>query len=300
MPDPIFAVEHVRRMNGGSQAQLMKCSDGRFYVIKFQNNPQGPRILANEFLACSLALHLGLPVAAPQVVEVSGELTLTVDDLRIQRQGSSDRVKPGLCFGSQHPCEFTVENEKPPDRPFDQLPEERLRSVENLSDFAGMFVFDVWTMNVDDRQVVFFQRKQERKWKALMIDNGNCFNGSRWNFPRKKRMHVYPKRLVYEPIRGFESLRPWLDRIENRIDESVLTACAQNIPTGWYKGNTQSLSRLLNQLDFRRRNITRIVWQVYKHCCSRGMMPSPSQDSRQIAAFPRPEMTRLLRSKNSR
>jgi hypothetical protein len=275
MPDPIFAVENVRRMQGGSQAHLMKCSDGRFYVVKFQNNPQGPRILANELLACSLAVLLGLPVAVPQIVEVSEDLTLATGDMVIQWLVGRERLKPGLCFGSQFPWEDNAANEGRPVRVLDQLPEEQLRTIDNLPDFGGMFVFDVWTMNVDARQVIFFQSKQEAPWKALMIDNGNCFNGSRWNFPRKGRNHVYPKRLVYESVVGFDSLRPWLDRIENRIDSSVLASCADTIPPVWYQGSTRSLHRLLAQLESRRRNITRIVWQIYQRCCSFGLIPSP-------------------------
>ena len=33
----------------------MRCSDGNFYVVKFRNNPQHLRVLANEFLATRLA-----------------------------------------------------------------------------------------------------------------------------------------------------------------------------------------------------------------------------------------------------
>ncbi len=38
-------------MRGGAQAHLMRCADDNYYVVKFQNNPQGRRILANELLA---------------------------------------------------------------------------------------------------------------------------------------------------------------------------------------------------------------------------------------------------------
>ena len=41
------ALEHIRRMRGGAQAHLMRCSDSFYYVVKFQNNPQHVRILAN-------------------------------------------------------------------------------------------------------------------------------------------------------------------------------------------------------------------------------------------------------------
>ena len=51
----LTAVEHMRRMRGGAQSHLMRCNDERYYVVKFRNNPQGPRILANEMLASHLA-----------------------------------------------------------------------------------------------------------------------------------------------------------------------------------------------------------------------------------------------------
>jgi hypothetical protein len=33
----ISAVQQIRRMRGGSQSQLMRASDGGFYIVKFQN-----------------------------------------------------------------------------------------------------------------------------------------------------------------------------------------------------------------------------------------------------------------------
>jgi hypothetical protein len=54
-----LALEQIRRMRGGAQSHLMRCSDGEYYVVKFQNNPQGVRILANELLATRLGARLG-------------------------------------------------------------------------------------------------------------------------------------------------------------------------------------------------------------------------------------------------
>jgi hypothetical protein len=47
----------------GAQAHLMRCSDGNYYVVKFQNNPQHHRILVNEMLGTRLASRLGLTTA---------------------------------------------------------------------------------------------------------------------------------------------------------------------------------------------------------------------------------------------
>ena len=59
----VKAVEQICRMRGGSQSHLMQCSDGNRYVIKFQNNPQGRKILFNEFLGTCLMKLLGLPTS---------------------------------------------------------------------------------------------------------------------------------------------------------------------------------------------------------------------------------------------
>jgi len=61
----LYAEQHVRRMRGGSQAHLMRASDGAFYVVKFQNNPQSPRVLANEMFATQVGLWLGFGGRTP-------------------------------------------------------------------------------------------------------------------------------------------------------------------------------------------------------------------------------------------
>jgi hypothetical protein len=62
----LHAMEQIRRMRGGAQSHLMRCSDGRnhdlYYVVKFQNNLQHSRVLVNELLGTRLAARMGLPV----------------------------------------------------------------------------------------------------------------------------------------------------------------------------------------------------------------------------------------------
>ncbi len=62
------ALEQIRRMRGGAQSHLMRCDDGYYYVVKFQNNPQHRRILANELLGTRLAARLGLPTVPVEIV----------------------------------------------------------------------------------------------------------------------------------------------------------------------------------------------------------------------------------------
>jgi hypothetical protein len=83
------ALEQLRRMRGGAQSHLMRCSDGKYYVVKFQNNPQHRRILVNELLGTELAARLGLPTPPVATVEVSEELIGLTHELAVEmpRQG---------------------------------------------------------------------------------------------------------------------------------------------------------------------------------------------------------------------
>jgi len=268
-------------MRGGAQAHLMRCAGassgansktayetgtgagatsgkgprfgrdgGDYYVVKFQNNPQGARILANELLATRLAARIGLPTPPVAVVEVREELIAYTDDLVMQLGRGRAPCKAGLQFGSRYPgspAETVV---------YDFLPDEQLREVENLGDFCGMLVFDKWTCNTNGRQAIFFRAASESHYRALMIDNGFCFNASEWSFPDAPLRGIYARHRVYERVRGIESFEPWLTRIEERIDPAAVEEAASEIPPAWYENDAGALEKLLERL-LRRRNLTR-------------------------------------------
>src|SRR5216683_760151 len=78
------ALEQIRRMRGGAQSHLMRCDDGHYYVVKFQNNPQHRRILVNELLGTKLAGRLGLPTTPVEIVYVSEDLIRLTPDLCVE------------------------------------------------------------------------------------------------------------------------------------------------------------------------------------------------------------------------
>src|SRR5689334_22873583 len=133
---PIEAVQHVRRMRGGAQAHLMRAADGHFYVVKFQNNPQHLRVLANELLATRLAERVGLPVPATEIVQVGDWLIDNTPELSVDLAGLSARCRSGLQFGARYVCD-PAEGQV-----FDYLPESMLPRVRNLAAFAGMLALD--------------------------------------------------------------------------------------------------------------------------------------------------------------
>ena len=255
-PSPMVrAVDYVRRMRGGAQAHLMRCSDGAPYVVKFPNNPQGPRILANELLAGRLAERLNLPVAAGRVVSIDPVSIGWSGELVMELSHGTTPCQAGLCFGSR----YVVMDPCWPQ--YDLIPDESLKDVENIEDFCGILVFDLWTCNADKRQVVFF-RNDRLQHRVAMIDQGHCFNGNSWSFPDSPLRSLYWQKSVYQTVKGVDAFDPWLNRLESEIDENVIYECADGIPSQWYESDTGSLDRLLDKLNHRRRRVRELLWSA--------------------------------------
>src|SRR6185437_3996549 len=113
-------------MRGGAQSQLMLGADGNLWVVKFQNNPQHLRVLANELIATRLAQAVGLSVPATDVVEVTAWLIANTPGMRVELPHSaSEPYKAGLQFGSRFLGGL-------PGQVVDYLPEQQLAEVRNV------------------------------------------------------------------------------------------------------------------------------------------------------------------------
>lgn len=248
------AVEHVRKLRGGAQAHLMRCDDGHYYVVKFKNNPQGVRILANEMLAGKLARSLGLPVPEPEVVEVSDWLVEHTPEMYIQWGVERVRCASGFQFGSRFPCD-------PLRTPvYDFLPDSLLQAVANRDGFLGMLVFDKWTCNCDSRQSVFYRPASgnSQQYVATMIDQGFCFNANEWNFPDAPLRGLYSRLSVYEGVVGLNSFEPFLSRLEY-LAEDFLEEAAASVPPEWYEGRMEEIQALLSALAARRARVAQMI-----------------------------------------
>ena len=253
----VVALEQIRRMRGGAQSHLMRCSDNGYYVVKFQNNPQGLRILANELLGTRLAARLGLRVPEADIVEVREDLIAHTEDMVMQLGRGRAPCRPGKQFGSRYPgkpAETAV---------YDFLPDEQLRGLSNLADFLGMLVFDKWTCNTNGRQAIFFREGAAAEYSAQMIDNGFCFNAGEWNFPDAPLRGLYARHRVYESVRGLAAFGAWINRVEN-IGESVLEEIYSEIPPEWYAFEPEAIERMLGQLLRRRRLVGELIVSAWK------------------------------------
>jgi hypothetical protein len=253
---PTAAIQHVKRMRGGAQGHLMRCDDGHYYVVKFRNNPQHERVLANEFLATRLAERVGLPVPVAEVVDVTPWLVEHTAELTIVLGSNVIRVEAGLQFGSRFvvsPVEGQV---------FDYLPPEMLDRVRNLETFAGILALDKWTCNADGRQAAFWRKLREKKYSASFIDQGYCFNAGEWTFPDFPLRGVYPRNEVYAAVSGWASFEPWLSRIE-KLEDDWVWEVAQTIPPIWYRDSWDELEGLVRNL-IERKTIVRELIQAFR------------------------------------
>ena len=138
-------------------------------------------------------------------------------------------------------------------------PEQLLERVRNLDAFAGMLALDKWVCNADSRQAVFYRMARERKYTAVFIDHGHCFNHGEWNFPDAPLRGLYARSRVYEGVTGMDSFGPWLERMEKRITEKVLAELAEEIPPAWYEDDYDAVLRLLEQLQRRKPRVEELI-----------------------------------------
>jgi hypothetical protein len=227
-------------------------ADGHVYVVKFQNNPQHMRVLANEFLASRIAAAAGLTAPEVVLVEVSSWLVENTPELEIDLGRTRVKCQAGLQFGSRFVGGLM------PGQVVDFLPEEQLAEVKNLDEFAGILALDKWTGNANGRQAVFTRKQRERRYRAVFIDYGYCFHAGEWRFEDAPLRGVYYRNDVYREITGWESFEPWLTRLETMEADTVWNA-ASEVPPEWYGGDLSEMETLVEKLLLRRSRIRELI-----------------------------------------
>jgi len=250
----VLAEQFIRKMRGGSQPALLRCSDGLLYLVKFQGNPQTTSVLVNEYLASRLAARIGLPVAEVSIVLVRNSLLLRSPEMYFELPEGRIKMSEGLHLGIRYviaPSEGSV---------MDFLAPASLSRVSNITTFAGMLAFDLWTGNTDIRQAVYWKRFDEWTLNACFIDQGYCFGGPRWEFSdHRPGRALYSNKTVYDRIADWIDFEPFLSRIEN-IRYADIEEIAKQIPTQWYKTWDQLL-QLIEKVHRRRTAVRGLLRQ---------------------------------------
>jgi hypothetical protein len=231
-------VEYIRPLRGGSQPFLARASDGKLYVVKFKENPQGQNVLLNECVGNELYRLCGLSV--PEWTP----LRLTPSSLKQNKwcwpeDGGVFPPTAGLCFGSRFLCEDS--------RLYEILPGSSLGRVRNRDDFWLAWLIDVCAGHGDNRQALFLNQG-EGGIDAVFIDHGHMFGGT------DGIKVVHPAASRYLDFRIYEKvssayLRKILQRIQC-LDVDCLWRWVQTLPPEWQtKSALQSISECLNRMS---------------------------------------------------
>ncbi len=158
----IYPVRYLGNFKEGfSKPQLFEMNDGNTYLVKFKDNPQGTRVLGNDWVVGKLAQLLGLPVAPFEVAYFSKS------DFKKFPVLYSYGFTPGHQFASLLLKDCTG------------LWEPRINEeIVNLDAMPGIIVFDYWVNNNDrDTGNVLLERLSDNKCYLHLIDHGLCFPG---------------------------------------------------------------------------------------------------------------------------
>ncbi|RFU62968.1 HipA family kinase [Peribacillus glennii] len=202
-----------------SQPQIIFMNNGKEYLVKFKNNPQGNRMLMSEYVGTLLAQHLGLPTIPFEIVYVPKEF-ITENKL------DSFQFKHGNQFASLY-----IENCS---GLWFQPNKEQVINREML---AGIVVFDFWLRNEDrDASNILLQPSPKPNFYIHMIDHGNCY-------PRKSTLLEIinnPKRLKLSVVHNWcmsmlddkEELTFYLNKIVN-FNNDLVRELIYSIPDDW-------------------------------------------------------------------
>ena len=190
------------------------------YVIKVRNNPEGPRILVNEWIGTSLARHLGVLTPDFGVVDVPELIDIPL------RAGL--RAEAGPAFGSR------FERVQP------WAGGSSVVAVANPEIISRLIVLDTWILNVDRYSVGDDNRIQQNRHNILLstegapegkfslkaIDHGHCFRGTSWRAHDLRKIAAMRDRRVYGLFPEFRA------HLERPVVGAALAAASEIRPGG--------------------------------------------------------------------
>jgi hypothetical protein len=219
----------------------MRADDGHHYVVKFRNNPLGPRVLVNEVIGSHVLHALGIRTPQIAFIQIPESLAAADPQIGIMRGARTERPVHGPHFGSALPCDPVRTSI------YDFVPTAIAADIENSDDFVGCLLCDLWLGNTDLRQAVYFRSVRSR-WQAVFIDNGLCFAGSDWSLYNPTALRVGPEQRHCLQDVSEDDCLPWLEKIRN-LPDMFFSDLAEQIPAEWLRADDEvELRKLLLQL----------------------------------------------------
>jgi hypothetical protein len=240
---PVLTVTTVvRKQPGGSQSCLVRCDDGKLYVLKMHPNPQGPNVLANEALGSILLHGLGFFVPRWRPVTIGLKAVRLFPELAMQTAGDTTTFPScGIHFGSEYlgGPQYVLN---------DFIPRNCAHKLRSTAQLLPIYLFDIWASHQDERQCIYRRTRKARAYNTFIIDNGHLFGGPGWlEVAGRSRGACSPH--IRLPLADDPRIKQVLRKFEDRIPKLLHRAIAA-VPAEWYKDDIYALyARLLWRLD---------------------------------------------------
>lgn len=221
-----FAVvaRYIRKLRGGSQPILAQATDGRLYVVKFTNNPQGPNVCFNESVGSELYRACGLAGPPWKPLFISDSFLDQNPDCWMQTAEGSQRPVSGLCFGSRYLSGGGMQLSE-------LIFKTSIRRVSNHRSFWLAWLIDICADQTDNRQAVFLESPKERQLKAFFIDHGHLFGGPKGDLREHFISCGYLDSRLYQSVSSQQLLQ--FQRVVRNVDVDRVWRSARALPEAW-------------------------------------------------------------------
>jgi hypothetical protein len=246
----LTANKFIRKMRGGAQSILLRCTDDQYVVVKMAGNPQGPNVLANEFIGSVMSNVAGLPAARGSFVYLSDEFIDRNPAIWFETPEGSCRPEAGIHFGSLFLGELDGVG-----RPTDYISRSKIPLIQNRSAFLGMYIMDVWANHQDNRQAILIDTTGERNLEVRFVDHGHMFAGPHWKFSERTGLAYHLESSIYSNLWEPALVAGWISHFENVLPDALSQAVSL-LPAKWYKGN---INLLYDVLLHRLANLTGLI-----------------------------------------
>lgn len=225
----LAAVKFLKPVGRGVTAPyLFTADDGEIYVVKFQTNRIGPKVLVNELMAARLGERWNLSFPPGGLISFSAEALA-------QSQRLAAAAIPGVHFACRYlrGCRY--------------INPELLSRAVNKQDMAGVMLFDHFFHNVDRTHNPrnLLMRKEDTGWRIYAIDHSHLFYRGKWTeaslekllgriaINRQRAYGVLLKRYLTET-----DFLPYLESIKQTSNE-VFSDLVKGIPREWLPGERE-------------------------------------------------------------
>lgn len=252
----VTATGVIREMGVGvTEPLLLECDDAEKYVVKFQTNPEGPKVLISEFVSHRLAQIFHIPLTHFSLINVSEDIVLNNPRFA--------NISKGIQFGS------SFQNIAAP------FSAKMLGTVSNSHIIPDIVAFDFLVGNDDragNRGNLLFVKPFHAQLSICVIDYSHAFFSPLWDqvmLNQKKAEFdlTIMNRVVYQRLVPYINGNKPFDRFLNnlsRIDKGTIKAILDEVPDEWSLSNDDSAA-LAEFLIFRCGSMEALLAQLKRY-----------------------------------